>query len=323
MSERHTKWVQMVLHDLASGNYDLNKEYFGGNTILHILALVDSLEMLDGLDTLFKGSVSPPNLNATNIDGMTALTCACEMQRNQYAKALIKRGANPNIGNNKGVTALQWACNRGRIEIVRILLEAKANPDQVNISCKLTTATPLQMACKEKHIEIVQLLLEAGADPAIENAKGANALDSAILASSPQACMMLIYHHPCIVNTLRGSKQASIWHYLACEKTPLQMVRYFCKLVNTLIIVPIDQPFADNKRTALSFCIQNGLKDRALEFLQAGAQLPLAMHGLQTVPGWAIKMALAVKDQEIQRLRDQVDFVVQTNKKRRANDDNE
>lgn len=229
MSERRSKLVKAILHDLTSGNYDLNKNYNGGNTILHILSLADSFDMLSGLDT------------------------------------------------------------------------------------------PLQLACREKHIEIIQLLLEAGADPAIENTKGGNALDAAILASSPQVCMLLMYHHPGIVNRLRGTKQVSIWHYITSEKAPLQMVHWFCKLVNT-IIVPIDQPLADNKRTALSFCIEYGRQDCALELLQAGAQLSAAMHGLQSVPEWAIQMALAVKDQQIQRLRDQVDFVVGQTKKRRVDE---
>ncbi|KAJ8979122.1 hypothetical protein NQ317_017965 [Molorchus minor] len=67
------------------------------------------------------------NLNLTTPTGQTALILACLYDKRPFLKALLAKGADPNIESNKGQTALHIACKNRFIAMVTDLTSAGAN----------------------------------------------------------------------------------------------------------------------------------------------------------------------------------------------------
>src|SRR5690349_10249212 len=88
--------------------------------------LADAVEKSDGatIRTLLKQHV---DVNACQVDGMTALHWAARLERVETARVLLKAGANASATNRYGVTALSLACENGNTELVEMLLAAGAD----------------------------------------------------------------------------------------------------------------------------------------------------------------------------------------------------
>jgi ankyrin repeat protein len=132
--------------------------------------------------------------------------------------------------------------------------------------------------------------------------------------------MLLVKFRPDLVNHISTTRRLSVLQD-ACrnQNGSLEVVQFLCRSTATDGDVSIDYATIDGY-TALSFCIENGKQEMALELLLHGAQLALAMRGLKTpLPEWAITMALQVKDQRIQQLQQQVDtlFEIRSERKKR------
>src|SRR4030095_4498107 len=69
------------------------------------------------------------DVNAPQVDGMTALHWATYQDDIEVAKLLVDAGANVRAENRYGVTALSLACQNGNTALVELLLEAGANPN--------------------------------------------------------------------------------------------------------------------------------------------------------------------------------------------------
>jgi len=86
----------------------------------------------------------------------------------------IDRGVDVNASPIEGLTALMSAASKGHTEIVRILLGAGANPNAKSKDADDTT--PLIWAANHGHLEVVSLLADAGASVTDEDAEGDTAL---------------------------------------------------------------------------------------------------------------------------------------------------
>jgi ankyrin repeat protein len=81
------------------------------------------------------------------------------LQKEDWIKRALERGANVNARDSTGATALIWASRDGDVELVRSLLARGAD----------TTAgtevgmTPLMFAANGDHLEVAEILLRAGA----------------------------------------------------------------------------------------------------------------------------------------------------------------
>jgi ankyrin repeat protein/acetyl esterase/lipase len=133
------------------------------------------------------------DVNAAQVDGMTALHWAAYHDDERIAELLVKAGANSNALNRYGVTPLSIACTNGNAAIVEMLLDADADPNTTlrggetalmtaartgNVApVKLLIArgadvnakernrqTALMWAVAEGHVEVVDALIEAGAN---------------------------------------------------------------------------------------------------------------------------------------------------------------
>jgi ankyrin repeat protein/dienelactone hydrolase len=133
------------------------------------------------------------DVNAAQVDGMTALHWAAYHDDQQLADVLIKAGADAKAANRYGVAPLSIACTNGNAAIVELLLNAGADPntslngDETVLMTAARTGklapvklliargadvnakerggqTALMWAAAEGHVEVVNALIEAGAD---------------------------------------------------------------------------------------------------------------------------------------------------------------
>ena len=161
------------------------------------------------------------NVNAAQVDGMTALHWAVHYDDVATAKALLTAHANPKAANRYGVTPLALACTNGNAALVALLLDAgaDANAPLLGGETPLMTAsrtgslgavkallahgatvdtklpggqTALMWAAADGHVAAVEALLAAGADFHASVDTGLNALLFAVRAGHAEVVRALV-----------------------------------------------------------------------------------------------------------------------------------
>ena len=123
-------------------------------------------------------------VNATNLNGETALMLAAIHNQLGLAQLLIERGADV---NKPGWTPLHYASTRGHREMMRLLIENDAYLDSETDD----GTTPLMMAAFSAPPLAVKLLLEEGADPTLVNHQQLSALDIALSKEHTQSAFYI------------------------------------------------------------------------------------------------------------------------------------
>lgn len=152
---------------------------------------------------------SGTDVNAPQVDGMTALHWAAYHDDATTAELLLKAGARPDAVNRYGIAPLYLACTNGNAAIVTMLLDAGAHPNATisgGETMLMTAArvgltgpvqallhrgaeiearehhgqTALMWAAAEGNVEVVNLLIAAGADVHATVGSGFDALFFAI-----------------------------------------------------------------------------------------------------------------------------------------------
>jgi ankyrin repeat protein len=120
--------------------------------------LADAAEKMDraAIRTLLQKHA---NVNAPQVDGMTALHWAAYQDDLDTVELLLRAGAAPKATNRYGVTPLSLACTNGNAAIVRLLLRAGADPNAALPGGE----TPLMTASRVGSLASVTALLERGA----------------------------------------------------------------------------------------------------------------------------------------------------------------
>jgi ankyrin repeat protein len=121
--------------------------------------LADAVEKMDRatIRTLLKQHA---DVNAPQLDGMTALHWATYQDDLETAALLVRAGANVKAANRYGVTPLSLACTNGNSAIVELLLKAGADPNAALPGGE----TPLMTAARVGTLASVKALLSRGAD---------------------------------------------------------------------------------------------------------------------------------------------------------------
>lgn len=131
-----------------------------GQAVAGEASLADAVQSLDrhAVRGLLSASA---NVNASQVDGMTALHWAARHDDLETAELLVQAGADVTVANRYGVTPLSLACTNGNAQIVKLLLNAGADPNETLPGGE----TLLMIASRTGRLEPVKALLVHGADP--------------------------------------------------------------------------------------------------------------------------------------------------------------
>jgi ankyrin repeat protein len=115
-------------------------------------------------------------LDATDSEGLTALSIAAQNTKIKSATTLIEAGADTNhVAGSGGYTPLMLAATAGSQSIVEALLKHAAKVNAKNSG----GVTALMIVAANNQSKIAAALLEAGADPAMKSDDGRTALSIA------------------------------------------------------------------------------------------------------------------------------------------------
>ncbi len=112
------------------------------------------------------------DVNAAQVDGMTALHWAVYHDDLEMTKLFVGVGADVQAKSRYGVTPLSIACKNGNAEIVELLLDAAADPNATLRGGE----TALMTAARTGRLEPVKALLARGAEVNAKERKGQTAL---------------------------------------------------------------------------------------------------------------------------------------------------
>ncbi len=137
------------------GGIYVNATQLDGATALHWAAYHDDLE------TARRLADAGADVAAANDLGVTPLALACDNGSPGMVKLLLAAGADPGAAVETGETVLMTCARTGDAEAVGHLLDAGADP---NARESLERQTALMWAAAQGHADVVQALLDAGAD---------------------------------------------------------------------------------------------------------------------------------------------------------------
>ena len=142
------------------------------------------------------------DVNAPDVEGMTALHWAAHWDDLDLARRLLRAGANAKAANRYGVTPLHEASTAGDAGMVEALLKSGADPNAAFGEGE----TPLMTAARTGNVDIVKLLLTFGAKADAREAwRGQTALMWAAAANHTGVVKLLI--------ELRADVNARSTHY--------------------------------------------------------------------------------------------------------------
>ena len=209
------------------------------------------------------------DVNAVQVDGMTALHWAAQHNQIEIARRLIQAGAKPDAANQFGVAPLSLACVNGGEEIVALLLDAGADPQTTLPGGE----TALLSAARTGRVAPVKALLGKGAKADAADAKGQTAL--AWAAADGHAAVVEALLHAGANAKLR-LKSGFTPLLFAARNGKIDVVRVLLKAggdPNEAIEAKggRGRGMAKNGTSALLLAVENGHFELAVAFVDAGA----------------------------------------------------
>jgi ankyrin repeat protein len=143
-----------LVRTLLAKRADVNAAQVDGMTALHWAVYHDDTEMARLLVR------SGAHVNATNVYDVPPLSLASMNGNAAVVKTLLDGGANANASLPGGETVLMTAARAGSVDSVKALLARGANPN----ARERRDQTALMWAAAEGHAAVVQALIDGGAD---------------------------------------------------------------------------------------------------------------------------------------------------------------
>jgi ankyrin repeat protein len=145
-----------AVRSLLMRKADVNATQVDGTTALHWAVRADDLETAD---LLIRAGA---NVSAANREGVMPMQLAAINGSAVMIERLIKAGADPNASlSNFHDTTLMLAARTGKADAIKVLLDHGA---QVNAVETWGGTTPLMWAASERHLDAVKLLIANKAD---------------------------------------------------------------------------------------------------------------------------------------------------------------
>jgi uncharacterized protein len=143
-------------------------------------------------DAVLAAITSPDiDVDARDPDGSTALLWATYTVDHELVRALLKKGAKPNIGNDFGSSPLIEAVKLGDVDLTRMLLGAHADANSPNPDGQ----TALMLAASVGSLQVAEMLIAQGADVnAVEGYRSQTALMWAAAENHPDIVELLVAH---------------------------------------------------------------------------------------------------------------------------------
>ena len=141
-----------LVRELLAKGADVNAAQVDGMTALHWAVNNDDAEMAGLLVR------SRANVSATNRYGVPPLSIACTNGNATLVRLLLDAGADANASLPGGETVLMTAARVGSLEALKALLARGANPN----AQERRDQTALMWAAAEGHATVVRALIEAG-----------------------------------------------------------------------------------------------------------------------------------------------------------------
>jgi ankyrin repeat protein len=155
LADAAEKMDRATIRTLLQQRVDVNAPQIDGMTALLWAAYQDDLETVELLVR------AGANVNAANRYGVTPLSLACTNGNDAMIERLLKGGADPNMALPGGETPLMTAARVGRLGPVKALLSRGAS---VQSKDERRGQTALMWAASEGHADVVEELITAGAD---------------------------------------------------------------------------------------------------------------------------------------------------------------
>jgi uncharacterized protein len=216
------------------------------------------------------------DVNAAQVDGMTALHWAVYNDDAETARLLVRSRANVNATNRYGVPPLFLACTNNNATLVRLLLDAGAN---ANASLP-GGETVLMTAAKVGNLEAVKALLARGANPNARERRDQTALMWAAAEGHATVVRALIEAGSGINDTLTSGFTPL---FFAVREGHIDVVRVLLEAgvnVNETLKPRKDQPAPTgsaryqpvrNGTSPLLMAVENGHFELAMALVEAGA----------------------------------------------------
>jgi ankyrin repeat protein len=207
------------------------------------------------------------DVNAAQVDGMTALHWAVYHDQLETARQLLRAGASAKAANRYGVTPITLAATNGNADLIKALIDAGADPNTTLHGGE----TVLMTASRTGRPQAIQTLLDAGAKIDAADRKGQTALMWAAAEGHAAAVQTLI------------KAGADIHARLKSGFTPMLFAAREGRIdvVHALLNAGVDPnetnqsesktPSKKNATSALIIAVENGHFELAMELVKAGA----------------------------------------------------
>ncbi len=230
-------------------------------------SLVDAVERNDA-QAITRTLNGTDDINASQVDGMTALHWAVYHDNTATAIELLNRGANATAENRYGIKPLYLACLNGNAKLVRALLDKGANPNTSIAGGE----TVLMTASRTGSMESVLALLKAGADVNGKERKGQTAVMWAAAEGRSDVVQALVDAGADFKTPLERSGFTPFLFAIRQGKT--ETVRVLLNAgadINAAIRNSTRGRLPKRGTSPLLMAVENGHYDLAVELLNAGA----------------------------------------------------